>query len=209
MKKQEEQKTKLDSPQNSESPNSKSSWFDFSEISLFGEKKKTRLSLTSAFRYEAGSALLHLISFKSEQREKMLGSARSSSSFAFIDQNSSYIRNNLPSRSSGSGSSRSRSPEAEATGPKADLVSRQLLTLVDKQSVEFVAKTKKKNFAPEEFGEVITSFYDALADAIRTKEDDDETVATCMDRAEANITSEIYHKLFAQEEDEALDIGTF
>merc|ERR1712037_334055 len=155
--KREEHK-KEESPK-SESPKS-TSWFDFSEISLFGEKRKARLSLTSAFSSGSGSS---------------------------------------SSRSGG------RSPEAEPT-PKADLISRQLLTLVDKQSVEFVAKTKKKNFAPEEFGEVITTFYDALADAIRTKEDDDETVSICMDRAEANITSEIYQKLFAQEEDEAADI---
>ena len=134
----------------------------------------------------------------------MLGSARSASSFAHLPVHNCYVI----SSGSGSSSSRSggRSPEAEPT-PKADLISRQLLTLVDKQSVEFVAKTKKKNFAPEEFGEVITTFYDALADAIRTKEDDDETVSICMDRAEANITSEIYQKLFAQEEDEAADIG--
>lgn len=133
----------------------------------------------------------------------MLGSARSASSFAQLHVHNCYVIT-----SSGSSSSRSggRSPEAEPT-PKADLISRQLLTLVDKQSVEFVAKTKKKIFSPEEFGEVITTFYDALADAIRTKEDDDETVSICMDRAEANITSEIYQKLFAQEEDEAADIG--
>ncbi len=130
----------------------------------------------------------------------MFGSARSASSFAHLHVDNCYAI------SSGSGSSSSRSPEAEPT-PKADLISRQLLTLVDKQSFDFVAKTKKKNFTPEEFGDFITSFYDALAEAIRTKEDDDETISLCMDRAEANITSEIYQKLFAQEEDEAADIG--
>jgi len=135
----------------------------------------------------------------------MFASARSAPSFAQLHAHNCYV---ITSSGSGSSSSRSggRSPEAEPT-PKADLISRQLLTLVDKQSVEFVAKTKKKIFSPEEFGEVITTFYDALADAIRTKEDDDETVSICMDRAEANITSEIYQKLFAQEEDEAADIG--
>jgi len=134
----------------------------------------------------------------------MFGSARSASSFAHLHVDNSYVI----SSGSGSSSSRSggRSPEAEPT-PKADLISRQLLTLVDKQSLDFVAKTKKKNFTPEEFGDFITSFYDALAEAIRTKEDDDETISLCMDRAEANITSEIYQKLFAQEEDEAADIG--
>ncbi len=49
MKKREEHKKEENSK--SESPKS-TSWFDFSEISLFGEKRKARLSLTSAFRYE-------------------------------------------------------------------------------------------------------------------------------------------------------------
>lgn len=50
MKKRDEHK-KEESPSKSESPKS-TSWFDFSEISLFGEKRRARLSLTSAFRYE-------------------------------------------------------------------------------------------------------------------------------------------------------------
>ena len=57
MKKREEHK-KEESPK-SESPKS-TSWFDFSEISLFGEKRKARLSLTSAFRYEK-SPIINLL----------------------------------------------------------------------------------------------------------------------------------------------------
>lgn len=139
-----------------ESPKA-TNWFDFGDMTIFGDRSKARESITSVF-------------------------------------------------SSNSGSSRSRSPEAEPT-PKADLVSRQLLTIVDKQSKDFISRTKKqRNLVPDEFGEIITSFYDALGDVIRTKEDDDDVVTTCMDRAESNITVSVYQKLFALEEDETYDI---
>jgi len=115
-------------------------------------------------------------------------------------------------------SSTSESPdpkELERAGvtsptPKNEQIARQIFIFVDKRTKEFLIKHQRSSVSADELGDTIATFYEQLSALLMKKypelNDDPELLPICLERAEETLTSSLYARLFAPEEDESLDL---